>query len=84
MKNTKDTLPHFRTLKTIFNGLITFRVYLVGDEIGRIEKERRKNMREICWEKCLVGRGRKEFWWGLGVFSPSPPKHRGCLVCTFK
>ena len=55
MKNTKDTLPHFRTLKTIFNGLITFRVCLVGDEIGRIEKEKRKK-----YERNLLG---KVFGW---------------------
>ena len=50
MKNTKDTLPHFRTLKSIFNGLVTFKMCLVGGEIGRMEKERRKNMRELLGE----------------------------------
>ena len=44
-------------------------VCLVGGEIGRMEKKKKKK-RENCWEKCLVGRGRgREFWWGPGVFS---------------
>jgi len=50
VKNTKDTLPHFRTLKTIFNGLITIKMCLVGGETGRMEKERRKK-----YERKLLG-----------------------------
>ena len=47
---------------------------LFGGKIGWMENFGEK-MEEKNFGGCLVeGRGGKKNWWGLGVFSPGPPK----------
>ena len=54
---------------------LTLRICLVGVILGRMKKNQEENMGENSWEGYLVRRGgRRENWWGSGVFHPGSPK----------